>query len=515
MNLEHVTARLRPRHPWEAVDLGVALFQRHFGLLVRTWAITVLPVVALLWALTGGGAFLLPLLLFWFKPVFERVPVFVLGRALFASPPTLGAVAKAVPRLWGRHTLVGLFPHRLNPARGILTPVVVLEGVRGKALRERQRLIAQDHGGKASFVAFAGAHFESFVALLLHGSIWTLVPDDFLPKFDFDDWERMLASVGAYQHVSNAIFVVTYSLNGLLHASCGFALYIDRRAHLEGWDLDVAFRRLAHDIEARRPTRSRATTALGKAVLALVTCGALFGTGVAHAQDATPTKAEIRTAVRGVLASEDFGGTTKNRQWVWDNDRRREQRGAPELEKLKHEIAPNAIPGLEMPMHRPSAPGTSLSTIVTWASFVVVLAIVIVLSIRRWRELRRLREPTQSPALDVMGLDLRPESIPDDVPGAALAAFDAGELEAALSLLYRATLSRLVADDGLRLEPGDTEGDCSRRVRALVDAPRSAAFDALTNARITVAYAHRAISREAFVTLCDAFATHFPVRSAA
>lgn len=513
MNLEHVTARLRPRHPWEAVDLGVALFQRHFGLLVRTWAITVLPVVAILWALTGGGAFALPLLLFWFKPVFERVPVFVLGRVLFASPPTLGAVAKALPRLWGRHLFVGLFAHRLNPARGILTPVVVLEGVHGKTLRERQRLIAQDHGGKASFVAFAGAHFESFVALLLHGLIWMLVPDDFLPRFDFDDWERMLASVGAYQHVSNAIFVVTYSLNGLLHASCGFALYIDRRAHLEGWDLEVAFRRLAHEIEARRPTRSSATTTVAKALLALVTCAALWCAGSAHAQDAAPTKPEIRAAVDEVLVGDDFGGTAKEREWVWNDEAREKENSTPTGEG--RELDPRAFSGLPNGSHARSTTGTSVATIATWTLFVIVLAVVLGLSIRRWRELRRLREPTRSPALDVMGLDLRPESIPDDVPGAALAAFDAGDLELALSLLYRATLSRLVANDGLRLEPGDTEGDCSRRVRAVVDAPRAAAFDALTSARITVAYAHRAIPRETLVALCDAFATHFPMRSAA
>ena len=66
------------------------------------------------------------------------------------------------------------------------------------------------------------------------------------------------------------------------------------------------------------------------------------------------------------------------------------------------------------------------------------------------------------PPTHVGTLDIRPESLPDDVPAQVLALWRKGELRQALALLYRATLSRLVHDDGLEINIGATEGDCSR-----------------------------------------------------
>ena len=44
MKLEDVTVALRPREPWEAVDLGCSMVRRDFGQLMALWAATVLPV---------------------------------------------------------------------------------------------------------------------------------------------------------------------------------------------------------------------------------------------------------------------------------------------------------------------------------------------------------------------------------------------------------------------------------------------------------------------------------------
>ncbi|PWF46674.1 hypothetical protein, partial [Massilia glaciei] len=68
-------------------------------------------------------------------------------------------------------------------------------------------------------------------------------------------------------------------------------------------------------------------------------------------------------------------------------------------------------------------------------------------------------------ATEVGGLDIRPDSLPDDVAGRARALWAGGERRAALGLLYRATLSRLVARNGLLLPRGATEGDCLRLAR--------------------------------------------------
>lgn len=517
MNLEHATARLRPRLAWEAVDLGVALFQRHFGVLVRTWAALVLPVILALGWLTRERPWLFGILLFWVKPVFERVPVFVLGRSLFGPPPTLGATARALRTLWGRHLGLGLFSHRVNPQRGLLTPIVVLEGVTGRALRDRQRVIAGRNGSTAMLVAVAGAHFETLILILLIALGSVLIPDEFLPRSEqvFELLGSDRTQFGILAIALQACAVAVYSLNGLVHASCGFALYIDQRAHLEGWDVEVAFRRLAADVPHRRRTGVAPPRVVSTLVLALTAC--LVGSASGHhvfAQNATPSKEQVRTALSEVLDHEDFGGETTERRWVWDNERNGETAVRPNDDVNDSELP--AVPSLR------NVSEVAGETTHAWRvpTFVLVLigAAFAWFALQRWRALRRsstasARDPELT--LDVMGLDLRPTSIPDDVRGGALAAFDGGDAQAAISLLYRAALSRLVHDDGLRLLPGDTEGDCARRVDGTVDTVRAEAFRAVTGARIQIAYAFRPLSRERLTELCDLFDAHFPLRSAA
>jgi hypothetical protein len=70
----------------------------------------------------------------------------------------------------------------------------------------------------------------------------------------------------------------------------------------------------------------------------------------------------------------------------------------------------------------------------------------------------------------VRDLDIRPESLPEDVGAAALALWARGEQRAALALLYRGTLSRLVHVHSVPIRASSTEGEClalaKQRVKA-------------------------------------------------
>ena len=81
------------------MDLGVLLARRHMGLLMASWALITLPVFLLLslllWNYSGWAMFV-----FWLlKPAFERLPLYILSRALFGDTPTLKEALKAYPRL--------------------------------------------------------------------------------------------------------------------------------------------------------------------------------------------------------------------------------------------------------------------------------------------------------------------------------------------------------------------------------------------------------------------------------
>lgn len=112
--------------------------------------------------------------------------------------------------------------------------------------------------------------------------------------------------------------------------------------------------------------------------------------------------------------------------------------------------------------------------------------------------------PTQ-----VAGLDIRPESLPDDIGAAARAAWQRGDPVQALSLLYRGALSALVLRAGVAIRSSFTEQECLRATRKSVGGAVADYFARLTQAWIFAVYARRLPSDDAALALCEEFNRHF------
>src|SRR5207249_676599 len=63
------------------------------------------------------------------------------------------------------------------------------------------------------------------------------------------------------------------------------------------------------------------------------------------------------------------------------------------------------------------------------------------------------------PPASLFGMELAPESLPTDVPGAALLLAQQGKIREALALLYRGALSNLVHQRGVELLASHTEAE--------------------------------------------------------
>lgn len=107
-------------------------------------------------------------------------------------------------------------------------------------------------------------------------------------------------------------------------------------------------------------------------------------------------------------------------------------------------------------------------------------------------------------------LDIRPESLPADIGAAARALYQRGERRAALSLLYRGALSRLVHDHLVPIRAASTEGECVRLATHALPAASSDGFARLVGAWQTEVYAGRPADGGVVAALCDAFDAHFP-----
>jgi hypothetical protein len=479
VQLDRIAATLRPRRPFEAVDLGIAMLRRWFAPVAIAWLALVVPICAAVLVFFRDDFFTAMLLLWWLKPLFERVPLFVLSRALFGATPSLQETFAEAPRLYLRNFLLGVIVHRLHPARGMAAPVALLERPQAGERGRREFALLADGGGTAFLVGcihFALEWLLTFQFVLL---VLFLVPNELLPDFrPIEDGEFGAFEPGWTAWGLRACWLAAYSIVGPLNAACGFALYVNRRTQLEGWDIELAFRRLA--------ARARS---LGRLAAAGALLAALFLGARAFAQDAAQPASDAHRAAEQVLAHPDFDTTQTRSTWDWDFNLPSGPSSGPSLPLLARLL--------------------ELGFWIVLAAILVALIVVIARAIG-WIEWKRdvPEKPKELPT-HAFGLDLRPETLPDDVAREAWAAWQRGDAAGALGLLYRAAIARLIERDGLELERSDTENDCLRRVKQLADLPRADYFRDVTGAWLACAYSPARPSGELVERLCSGWREHF------
>lgn len=107
----------------------------------------------------------------------------------------------------------------------------------------------------------------------------------------------------------------------------------------------------------------------------------------------------------------------------------------------------------------------------------------------------------------VQDLDIRPESLPSDIGVAARALWDRGEQRAALALLYRGLLSRLVHVYEVPIRDSSTEGDCLSLAARKLEASRVAYATSLVRTWQRAIYGGLSIETSVIHELCAQFDT--------
>ncbi len=145
------------------------------------------------------------------------------------------------------------------------------------------------------------------------------------------------------------------------------------------------------------------------------------------------------------------------------------------------------------------------------------LAALLIVYLRRWIAVRGDAAGGRALALPshVRDLDIRPQSLPDDVPAAVRALWQRGESRAALSLLYRGALSRLVHDHAVPVRAASTEGECATLASRHLDAERGAFVARLIGLWQLAVYGARLPDAGAVLAVCDEFNALLPRRVAA
>jgi len=438
-----------------------------------SWGLYVVPILALeLWLLRDAAGWAL-LVLWWQKPLFERIPLYVASRSLFGNPPRQREVLQALPGLFSRGFFGAMLWERFGAQRSVWQPIRQLEQLQGQALALRRKgLLARVHNVAATLTVTC-FFLELALCLGFWGLAFLFTPDALQEELlGTMDASSFFESFGKAMPAAPLFLALAQLLIGPLYACAGFGLYLDRRTDLEGWDIELAFRKLTSRIAAR------SRHAAGWIVLLLA--GLLVP--LPASADEAP---EAQKAIQEVLQMREFQTHRKEKRWVSNS---KETKDSDDLN-----LAPLA------------AFGAAVASAIKWIFYVTAPVVLLWGAYLLFRsfERRRVARKQPPPLVQTAGAQSSPPTPQrlEHPVQAARALWAAGRAGEALGVLYRSALWVLVQDHHLKLAEGATEAECVARVQS--SAPHLAApFRTLTRTWQSVAYAHRRPDDAQFESLC-------------
>jgi len=518
VQLDKMTAQVRPRPAWEAVDLGFMMLQRWYRPVISSWVLFTLPIFILINILLYDHPFLAAMAFWWLLPIFDRIPLHIISRALFAEPVTARDILREWRGILLPHLIKMLTVHRFDTTRSYNLPIWQLEKLRGQARAQRSRVLRKIQSSNAVGLGFMCISIELVLYMSLYGLVMLFMPDSYDQHMTTALFEQ--GKVWWVGPLANSFLYITFMIVEPFYVAGGFSLYINRRTELEGWDIEVAFRQLAQRIS---PQTMQVIIVLAFTLMLPV---GLMHSSPARAAD-NPDQTTVsesaakdsgdKTTAAAVSGSPTNNAVAKKAITSILDDKVFHQKQKVSGWRLKHPVEANSNQNL------PSTSwlgllGNSIASFGQLLLWIVVTALIIgaIYLLVKWVPTgdggggKQKKQPPAPKSL--FGLDITPESLPEDIGATALNLWRAGKLTEALSLLYRGALTTLVHRDGINLRGSSTEGDCLRIVARHTDkvsATTREFFQQLTLQWQIVAYAHRRPDDTLVSELCRGWSSHF------
>lgn len=486
MNLSDLQIQAQVRTPWQALDLGVLMARRWFRPLWLAWLLPAMLMFLPLSLLFAEDPWIVSLTIWWLKPLFERLPLLLLSRFLFNECSLRGLTWRQLLSTWLFDCIPALLWRRPDPRRSFSLAVTVLERQKGRSRATRCRTLAYNGGSAAVWLTLVLAHVE--LLLMLAGpALVLMLAGDFIEL----DWLLLFSTEhGLLAHLSNAFSLLCMSLVAPFYVASGFALYINRRIELEAWDLELLFRQIAHERKgpARGPRGAGTAAMVLAAGLGLSLALAVWSGPVMAAPPAELAPAQSKEEMLVLLESPPFVIEQEQTRWRW----KERDADTTESDHWQDDWLKGAGTG--------SFDGTGLfraAEVLLWIGAGVLLMLLARVLVRHVRLSGAPSESVPeagSPSV-LMGMSIAADSLPADIHAAVAAALDRGDTRAALSLVYRYALHRLVHHYGVAVESWHTELECATAVKRHEGLGLGGEFDELTRAWLRLAYAHEQPSR--------------------
>lgn len=494
MNLDKISIAIRPRNSWKAFDLGCAMALRWWKPLMGFWFVTTFPLFILVCLISPIYG---PIVLWLCKPLFERGLLFIFSRKVFGEEVTIKQAIANWPRQLAKMWFSSITWRRFSPTRGFDLAVVQLEGLTGESRTRRLSVLHKTTDNNSGWWLFICVHWEMFFLIGLLTLINYIVPQgidvNLVTIFNGPDtWIFWLYNFCLY---------LVWLIMAPIFIGGSFASYLNRRIILEGWDIELNFRK----ISSKRRSVASSVSAIALCLLAMN-----FQPQVAFAQESIETEDvffESEKRINEILAVPPFDENQTVEKYRWNGW---EWEFEPSQEKST--MSPWVLTLIKFI--------AVISEFLLWGICAAVLALLVYLTrdhIRHFlsgiagfsgsREDKPIDLPSFSKAYEEDGL-------PTDM-GAEVESLLASEsYRKLLSLFLVTSLIEISKEQHLPLTRSMTEQECLRVIKASVVDHRREFMQSLIETWTKLAWAHKWPTTTQMNTLCENWKTLFQLHLA-
>lgn len=259
MQLDQITANIRLRSSWEAIDLGFAMIQRWWRAVYPPLILFNLVIFLLIFLIIPATYYVYVLIFFWWiKPYSHRLILHILSHKLFNDELTMWQALKDIPAVFRGNTFGALTFRRFSFSRGFNLAIWQLEKLKGKARAKRQQLLLDAVHTEAIWLTIGLFLIEIILTFSFLGVFFLLVPASYLESLgrnifnpellSFEPWITLMVGL---------VYMIVTLLVEPFYIAANFSLYINRRTQLEAWDIELSFRKMAMRLSTKEHQHDR------------------------------------------------------------------------------------------------------------------------------------------------------------------------------------------------------------------------------------------------------------------
>jgi hypothetical protein len=301
----------------------------------------------------------------------------------------------------------------------------------------------------------------------------------------------------------NSLFLCGLTLIEPFYVAAGFTLYLNRRTWLEGWDMEIGFRRLAQRLAQHGIISVITVTVVCLSLLALPPAIATPQTTAPKASPECQTlqdqqtrlehaPSHVKRTLAKVLREDPFPHCIARQRWFLE---------------MESEKPQNQLTGTWGDVF---AKGIEISL---WAAVVLFIAVI------AWRLLKNTYPPTttgraiplKASSSVLQGLNKPHTNLSVTTTDDAWTLWTAGRQRDALSLIYRGALLALMKQQGVPFNKAATEDECLQMASKYLSSNHEAVqfLKHLTCLWSALAYGHRLPADGEVRQLCEQWSKHF------